>query len=114
MVARRADALALAFCLLLVILGCLWISEVGIQTDEALFSSGNYPPAAASIRIFRKSFPTMAMSYVGTLKAYIWAPILSVWNPSAASLRVPAVVLGALTVWLFYILMKRTVSVRAA
>jgi hypothetical protein len=114
MTARRADAVALAFCLLFVVLGSLWISEVGIQTDEALFSAGIYPPFGESVRLFGAPFPLMVMSYVGTLKSYVWWPILSVWEPSAASLRFPAVVLAAWTVWLFYVLLKRTVSVRAA
>jgi hypothetical protein len=115
MVARRADALALAFCLVFVTLGCLWISEVGIQADEALFLAGVYPPFEDNApRLFGKPFPLMVMSYVGTLKAYVWWPILSIWKPSAASLRVPAVVIGAVAVWLFYLLLKRTVSLRAA
>ena len=112
--ARRADAIALVFCLLFVVLGSLWISEVGIQNDEALFSAGIYPPFGDSVHLFRKPFPLMVMSYVGTLKSYVWWPILSVWKPSAASLRFPALVLAAITVWLFYVLLKRTVSVRAA
>ena len=114
MTARRADMLALAFCLVFVVLGSLWISEVGIQTDEALFSAGIYPPFGDPVHLFRKPFPLMVMSYVGTLKSYVWWPILSVWKPSPASLRFPAVVLAAITVWLFYLLLKRTVSVRAA
>src|SRR5688572_25421854 len=100
MVARRADALALAFCLVFVILGCLWISEVGIQADEALFSAGIYPPFEDKVpRLFGKPFPLMVMSYVGTLKANVWWPILSIWRPSAVSLRVPAVLIGAVTIW---------------
>jgi 4-amino-4-deoxy-L-arabinose transferase-like glycosyltransferase len=56
----------------------------------------------------------MVMSYVGALKARIWAVIFKVWRPSAASVRVPAILLGALSIWWLYGLMTRTLGVRAA
>ena len=31
-------------------------------------------------------------------------PIFRVWRPSAASTRIPVVILGAVTIWLFYLL----------
>ena len=105
MIRDRADWLAFVFCLLFVCLGCLWVGEMGIQNDEALFSAGIYPP----------SFDwAMVMTYVGTLKSFLYMPIFRVWRPSAASTRIPVVILGALTIWLFYLLSRRTIGPRAA
>lgn len=106
MLRARAEVLALVFCLLFVAVGSLWISEVGLQNDEALFSAGMYPPFGPS--------PSMLMSYVGALKSYVYLPIFKVWPPSAASVRFPALVLGGLTIWLFYLLLKRTLDTRTA
>ena len=111
---RRADGLALAFCLIFLVIGSLWISELGIQNDEALFAGGIYPPFGETPTWFGKPFPVMLMSYVGALKSYVWWPIFSMWSPSAASTRFPAVALGALTIWLFYILLRQTSDERTA
>jgi len=50
------------------------------------------------------------MSYVGALKAHIWAAIFAVWPPSPASVRIPAALLGALSIWWTYLLMARTLG----
>ena len=115
MVRGRPDVLALLFCLLFLGVGSLWISEVGIQNDEALFAAGIYPPFADDVpKIFGKPYPEMVMSYVGSVKSQLYAPIFRVWRPSAASVRIPAVILGALTVWLFYVVVKRTLDAKTA
>ena len=63
MIRDRADRLVFVFCLLFICLGCLWVGEMGIQNDEALFSAGIYPP----------SFDwSMVMTYVGTLKSFLY------------------------------------------
>ncbi len=113
---RIANAAALLLCLLFFIVGVLWISELGIQSDEALFTAAIYPPIEKQyrMRVFHRDFPLMVMTYVGTLKAAIWAPVFAVWEPSAASLRLPAVALAAFTVWLFYRLLLPALGLRAA
>jgi 4-amino-4-deoxy-L-arabinose transferase-like glycosyltransferase len=65
------------------------------------------------IRISHQNIPLMVMSYVGTLKSAIWSMILKVWPPSPASVRIPAVLLGALSVWWTYLLMARILGIRA-
>ena len=89
MVRDHADRFAVALCLVFIGLGSLWVGELGIQNDEALFSAGIYPPTVDW---------AMVMTYVGTLKSYVFTPIFHVWRPSAASVRVPAVFLGGLTI----------------
>ena len=75
---------ALLLCVLFIAIGVPWIDKPGIQTDEALFAGGIYPPFQDQfvIRIFKHDFPVMVMTYVGTLKSCVWAMIFAVWPPS--------------------------------
>lgn len=111
-----ASLVALALCLLFIATGIPWIDKPGIQTDEALFSAGIYEPFQpnTTVRIFQRDYPVMVMTYVGAVKARIWAMIYSIWPPSAASTRIPSVLLAALSVWWFYRLLLCTLGVRAA
>ncbi len=54
------------------------------------------------------------MSYVGSLKTWLYAPVLWLWPPSPASLRVPALFMGAATILLFGWFLERVHSRRAA
>ncbi len=36
----------------------------------------------------------MLMHYIGALKAWIWAPVFAIWEVDAASVRIPAIVIG--------------------
>ena len=56
----------------------------------------------------------MLLSYLGALKAWLYSPILAVWQPSAWSIRLPVLLLGAATIWLFYRLLDRLQGKRAA
>lgn len=81
----------------------------GIQNDEALFASAIYAPETTghTVRIFKRPVALMLMSYLGTLKAWLYAPIFALWTPSAWSLRVPVLVLGAVTILFLFILLQR-------
>lgn len=111
-----ANWFALALCLAFFLQGLVLIPYLGVQNDEALFGMAIYKPLTAeySARIFGHSVPTMIMSYIGALKAWIYTPIFALWPPSPFSLRIPVLVFGALTIWLFYLLVRDTVGVRAA
>jgi hypothetical protein len=113
-----ATGIALLFCVLFVVSGSLWIWRPGIQSDEALFSVGMYPPfyypPVSAARIFGRDYALMVMSYVGSLKSHLWMPIFAVWGASPESIRFPAIVIAATSVWLFYLLVRRTLGVQAA
>ena len=113
---RRAQAGAVLFCTLFLALGVPWIERPGIQTDEALFAAGIYPPFDHRfvVHIFKHDYALMEMTYVGALKARLWAFIFKVWPPSPASVRVPSVVLGAVSVWWFFRLLAAALGSRAA
>src|SRR5579859_5170804 len=102
--------------LFFVMIGLTLIPQAGIEGDEALFGSAIYHPEEAvhTIKLFRHRVPLMQMSYLGSLKSWIYAPIFNRWKPSAASIRFPALVLGAATIWLFWLLLRRIAGYRAA
>ncbi|MEO8025329.1 MAG: glycosyltransferase family 39 protein [Bryobacteraceae bacterium] len=105
-----------AACMLFILLGCLLIPYAGIQNDEALFSLPMFGslPAEGSISIFKRHLPTMVMSYVGALKTWLYAPLFAIWQPSPWSIRLPMVIAGGLTIWLFFLLLNRLAGSRAA
>jgi hypothetical protein len=110
---RTANGAALALCVLFLVAGSLWIWRPGIQQDEALFAAGIYPPISDqnSIRVFKHRVPLMVMTYVGTLKATIYRGLVfPFFEPSAVSVRVPALLIGTLSVWLFYRLTLRVLG----
>lgn len=113
----RANVTALLLCALFFLSGVVWISRIGLQYDEALFSAGIYPPFVHrdSVRIFKQEYPLMVMSYVGTLKSMIYRfGVFPFFEPSPGSVRIPALLLATLSVWLFYRLMLRVSGVYAA
>jgi 4-amino-4-deoxy-L-arabinose transferase-like glycosyltransferase len=102
----RARLALLAIVFLFAATALLFISRPGIEADEALVAT----PALYSWH----HVPLMLMSYMGALKAWIYAAVFAIAKPGAVSLRLPTVVLGAVAVWLFFLLLDRTVSRRAA
>jgi hypothetical protein len=113
---RTASVSAVALCLLFVLLGLVFIPYVGLQDDELLFAAAIYPPLFLrySLPVFGHPVPAMIMSYVGTLKAAIYAPIFALWPPSPWSVRVPALLLGAAAIWLCFALGRNVMGARAA
>jgi 4-amino-4-deoxy-L-arabinose transferase-like glycosyltransferase len=75
-----------------------------------------YPPIndQTAVVVFGARFPAMLMSYLGTLKAWVYAPIFKLWAPTLFSIRVPVLVMGAATVWLFFVLLRAIAGGRAA
>jgi len=107
---------AAALCLLFVLVASLWIGTPGIQADEALFTMGNFYPEGVAYQMwfFGHRIPLMQMSYLGSLKAWLYAPVFALAAPSALSLRLPVILLGALTLWLLYRFLSEAASPRAA
>jgi 4-amino-4-deoxy-L-arabinose transferase-like glycosyltransferase len=105
MTLRARGALA-AIVLLFIATAMLFVSRPGIEADEALVAN----PAIYSWH----HVPLMLMSYVGALKAWFYLGLFEIVKPGAVSLRAPTVLLGAAAIWLFFLLLDRTVGRRAA
>jgi 4-amino-4-deoxy-L-arabinose transferase-like glycosyltransferase len=86
------------------------LSDPGLQYDELLFVNGALGGAHAYhgfIAAEAFGVPTMLMTYIGALKAWLYAPIFSVFGVSVDTIRVPAVLLAALALVLAVALVRR-------
>src|SRR5216683_953032 len=80
----------LAITLLFCATASLLLPYPGIQNDEALFADPLYRSDAAIYRIdiFGHPLPLMHLTYLGSLKTWLYAPIFALWRPGWASLRI--------------------------
>jgi len=113
---RSIPFLVFCACCLYILLGASLIPYAGVQNDEALFSIPLYlfNPKDLSISIFHHRVPLMVMSYVGTLKTFVYAPILRIFGANVWSVRLPMVLAGAATIYFFYNLAQRAAGTRTA
>jgi len=96
--------------------GVAFLPHLGIQNDEALFSSPLYQPKSwlYAITPFHWRIPLLLMSYLGTLKSWLYRPILNMFGVTVMTIRLPMVAAGALSVWCFFLLLRRIAGDRAA
>ncbi len=113
---KAAPTVLVLLCLFFVLAGAAFIPRLGIQNDEVFFTAGLYEPFTYryGIRLFHTRVPLMLLSYLGATKTWFYAAWFQLWPPSPSSLRVPMLLGGALTVWLFYLLVRRLAGIRAA
>jgi 4-amino-4-deoxy-L-arabinose transferase-like glycosyltransferase len=99
---------AAAACVLFLLTGASFVSHLGLQNDESLFANAIFKPYAVaySFRIGHSTLPFMLMSYLGTLKAWIYRPVFGLFGTGTVALRGPMLLAGAASVWLFYLLLR--------
>ncbi len=102
--------------LVFILLALTVLPHAGVQTDEALFAGIIFQPYESLdfFRAFHHSVPTMLMSYVGALKTWLYYPIFQLFPPGVWSLRLPMVLLGGCSVWLFTLFLAKLHGERAA
>ena len=95
--------------------GLAFLPHLGVENDEALFGIAIFKPLTCyALQIGHVQVPLMIMSYLGTLKAWIYRPIFNVFGVGVLALRVPALLAGTASVWLFFLLLRRVAGERAA
>ena len=105
----------MAACAFFFLAGQPFLPRLGIQGDESIFAYAFWQPRAAyMLPIGHSRLPLMLMSYLGTLKAGLYRPIFSLFGISVWSLREPALLAGAASIWLFYLFLRRAAGERAA
>lgn len=106
----------LAAVIVFLALGIALLPYAGVQNDEALFAAPYYQENARQfcITIFHKRIVLMVMSYIGTLKTALYGPILAIFGANVWSIRLPMVLAGVLTVFIFYYLVQRSAGPGAA
>ena len=107
---------ALAACLVFLLTGLAFLAQIGIENDEPLFAGAFLQPygLAYTIRIGHSRIPLMVMSYIGTLKAWLYRPLMNIFGTGLTVLRLPMLLAGTASVWLFYLLLRRIAGARAA
>jgi len=88
-------------CLFFFFAGLAYLSEIGIENDEALFAGAFLKPYGDTytVRIGHSRVPLMVMSYIGTLKAWLYRPLISIFGTSLTVLRLPMLLAGVASVW---------------
>jgi hypothetical protein len=109
MIEKRPWLFALAGIGFFIAVGILFLPYTGAQYDEVLFSSALYGPMTVEhvVKTPWGPIPTMLMTYLGALKAWLWYPILHLVGPGYAALRIPSLLLAALAAWIFFLALRR-------
>ncbi|MBV8841913.1 MAG: glycosyltransferase family 39 protein [Bryobacterales bacterium] len=94
----------------------LFARGLGIEADEAMIANGIYDHGAPwySWKFGAYEVPVMLISYLGALKTWFLNPYFAVWRPGPVSLRVPAILAGVATLWLFFAVLDRVAGRAAA
>lgn len=107
---------AAALIALFTALGLVFLPYPGAQYDEVLFSSAIYAPETIEYAMKTRAgaIPVMLLTYVGTLKAALYMPLLKWFEASHVTLRLPMLLTAALSVGLFFLAARRLAGTRAA
>ncbi len=104
---RVSDALAVAAACIFVLLASYRIELPGLYMDEVDFvNAAQGAPDNTMIHMRLGSVPLFIMPYLGALKAWIYAPIFGFFGVSALTIRLPAILLAAVTLLIFYQFMR--------
>jgi hypothetical protein len=97
-------------CIFFFCAGHSFIPRLGFEDDETLFAEGIYSPRAElySLHIGRSHVPIMLMSYLGALKSIVLRPILVTFGVGLRTVREPMLLAGVASLWLFFLLLRRT------
>jgi len=101
---RISNRAGLAASCLFILLGALIIPYAGIQADEALFSTPLFPHLGKDLRLplLPNHVPLMVMTYIGSLKTLAFWPIFRIFGTGPWTVRLPVVLLGAITILFFF------------
>lgn len=98
----------------------LWdIGNPGIQYDEVLFGNASlgiqdHSFVAWTLPLGLKNIPMMLMPYMGALKAYLYFPVLRLFDANPLALRLPVILIGAISLMFYSVLAKRAIGWRGA
>lgn len=111
-----AVVMALALCAVFLLAGYQFIRNVGAQMDEVQFTGAIFPPLedTAAIHIGGIRIPLMIDTYAGSLKAWLYLPVFKLLRPNVYSLRVPVLLLGAATLFVFFLFFRMAMGDAAA
>jgi 4-amino-4-deoxy-L-arabinose transferase-like glycosyltransferase len=103
-------------CLFFFLAGLAFLGQIGIENDEPLFAGAFIKPYgnAYTVRVGHSRIPLMLMTYIGTLKGWLYRPLMFIFGTGLTVLRLPMLLAGVASVWLFYRLLDRIAGRRTA
>jgi hypothetical protein len=100
---RLADGMAIASACLFTFLAAYRIQLPGLYYDELAFVNAAQGGADNTfIHMRLGSVPFLIFPYMGALKAWIYAPVFRFFGVSALTIRLPAILLAAVTLLIFF------------
>jgi 4-amino-4-deoxy-L-arabinose transferase-like glycosyltransferase len=101
------DVLAIAAACALILLAAYRIELPGLYYDEVDFvNAARGAPDNTMIQMRLGSAPIFIMPYLGALKAWIYVPVFRLFGVSALTIRLPAILITAVTLLIFFQLMR--------
>src|SRR6266699_3062251 len=104
---RLPEVLAIAAACVFILLATYRIELPGLYMDEVDFvnaAQGAHDDTMIHMRL--GSVPLLIMPYLGALKAWLYTPIFRPFGVSALTIRLPAILLAAITLLIFFQLMR--------
>lgn len=97
-------------------LGFLFVPLLGLQQDELYFANGIFhlPPNVFSSQIFNHEIRWMLLPYLGALKSWLYYWIIYRIRPSYWTIRLPVLLMGTVTIWLFMRIVEKATGRRTA
>jgi len=108
---NRVPGLVTALAIIyFVVTTSLWPTRPGLYMDESNFVNaalGGHFPHQDFVSSRVGGTPVMILPYIGVLKSALFAPVFALFGVSALSIRLPVVVLSALSLVVAYFLARR-------
>jgi 4-amino-4-deoxy-L-arabinose transferase-like glycosyltransferase len=94
----------------------MFLRKAGIHFDASFELGSFYRCCTPAFRpvFFGHRLPVMILPYLGAFKTWLYYPLLQSLDVTPAVLRLPVLLVGVASVWLFFAILDRTVSRRAA
>ncbi len=97
----------------------VYLDLPGLEYDETLFVNaalGNVDGTFVDWRpnVLGKGIPLMIISYIGALKAFLYTPVFALFGTSPATVRLPVIFAGLITLLVSYALVRRLLGRNAA
>jgi hypothetical protein len=107
---------ASSYAFLFVLLGLPFLRKAGLHYDASSELAGFYSCSAPvyTFTIHGHHFPLMVLQYMGTLKTWLYFPILKFLEVTPLALRLPFLIWGSLSVWFFFAILNRIAGLLAA
>ena len=96
-----------------VTMASLWLNRPGLYMDETIYVHaalrGHFPH---QLYVYKRlgGVPILLLSYLGTVKALLFAPVFAVWGVSVETIRIPAIVISASTLVVAYFLGREVIG----